>query len=75
MDAKFAAEDVASLRGELLSAGLDSWQAAELISSFLSARGYGISSDGARSVFTRIDASHCTVECMHKELELLALVM
>jgi hypothetical protein len=75
IDGKFTAEDVASLRGELLNAGLDSWQAAELISSFLTARGYGISSEGARSVVTRIDASHCTLECMHHELELMALVM
>ena len=75
VDGKFTAEDVASLRAELLSAGLDSWQAAELVSSFLTARGYGISSDGARSVVTRIDASHCTLECMHQELESLALVM
>lgn len=75
IDGKFAAEDVASLRSELMNAGLDSWQAAELISSFLNARGYGISSDGARNVVTRIDASHCTLECMHQELEMLALVM
>ena len=75
VDGKFTAEDVASLRAELLSAGLDSWQAAELVSSFLTARGYGISSDGARRVVTRIDASHCTLECMHQELESLALVM
>jgi len=75
MDGKFATEDVASLRSELTNAGIDSWQAAELISSFLNARGYGISSDGARSVVTRIDASHCTLECMHQQLELVALAM
>ncbi|AFL87305.1 hypothetical protein Terro_0984 [Terriglobus roseus DSM 18391] len=75
IDGKFTAEDVASLRGELASSGLDSWQAAELVSSFLAARGYGISSDGARSVITRIDATHCTLECMQQELETLALVM
>ncbi len=74
-DGKFTAEDVANLRGELMQAGLDSWQAAELVSSFLSARGYGISSDGARSAVTRIDSLHCSLECMHAELELLALAM
>jgi hypothetical protein len=74
-DEKFSAADVADLRGELMQAGLDSWQAAELVSSFLNARGYGLSSEGARSVLTRIDASHCTLECMHWELEQIALVM
>ncbi len=75
VDGKFSSDDVADLRSELLGSGLDSWQAAELVSSFLNARGYGISSDGARSVITRIDASHCSLECMHQELEQLALVM
>ena len=60
---------------ELMQSGLDSWQAAELVSSFLTARGYGISSEGARNVVTRIDASHCSLECMHQQLEQLALVM
>jgi hypothetical protein len=75
MDGKFSAEDVGSLRSELLGAGLDTWQAAELVSSFLNARGYGISTDGARSVVTRFDGSHSTLESMHQELEQLALVM
>ncbi len=74
-DGKFTAEDVANLRGELLQSGLDSWQAAELISSFMGARGYGISSDGARKVMVRLDALHSTLECMHRELERVALVM
>ena len=75
IDGKFSAEDVATLRGELMQSGLDSWQAAELVSSFLAARGYGISSDGARSAVTRIDSLHCSLASMHAELELLALVM
>lgn len=75
MDGKFNTEDVASLRGELMQAGLDSWQAAELVSSFLALRGYGISSEGARSAVTRIDSLRCSLECMHAELEQLALVM
>ncbi len=74
-EGKFNAEDVADLRGELMQSGLDSWQAAELISSFLNARGYGISSGVARDVATRMDASHCSLEFMHRELERLALVM
>lgn len=74
-DGKFTAEDVATLRTELLQSGLDSWQSAELVSSFLSARGYGVSSEGARSVMTRIDSLHCNLACMHAELEQIALVM
>lgn len=75
IDGKFTCEDVAALRTDLLQSGLDSWQAAELVSSFLSARGYGVSNEGARSVVTRIDPFHCNLECMHAELEQLALPM
>jgi hypothetical protein len=74
-DGKFNAEDVAELRVELLQSGLDSWQAAELISSFLTARGYGISSGVARDIVIRIDPTNTTVETMHQELERLALAM
>ncbi|MGI4755521.1 MAG: hypothetical protein ACRYGF_01590 [Janthinobacterium lividum] len=75
MDGKFTAEDVSALRTELLQSGLDSWQAAELVSSFLNARGYGVSSEGARNAMTRMDAFHCNLECMRAELEQIALVM
>lgn len=74
-DQKFTAEDVADLRSDLMQSGLDSWQAAELVASFLGARGYGMSSDGARSVVTKIDASHSSLERMQAELERVALVM
>lgn len=75
IDGKFTAEDVANLRTELLQSGLDSWQAAELVTSFLSVRGYGVSSEGARNVVTRMDAFHCNLECMRAELEQIALFM
>ena len=74
-DGKFTQEDVAELRGELLGSGLDNWQAAELITSFLSARGYGVSPEGARDVATKLDATHVSLESMHRELELIALAM
>lgn len=67
IDGKFSAEDVATLRVELLQSGLDSWQAAELVSSFLSLRGYGVSSEGARSVVTRIDSFHCNLACIDRK--------
>ncbi|HEY4379740.1 MAG TPA: hypothetical protein VGN01_05300 [Acidobacteriaceae bacterium] len=72
---KFNATDLSSLREELLQSGLDSWQAAELISSFLSVRGYGVSSQAARGIAWRIEASSCSLKCMQEELEKLALVM
>ena len=72
---KFTATDLSSLREELMQSGLDSWQSAELISSFLSVRGYGVSSQAARGVAWRIESSACSLKCMQEELEKLALVM
>lgn len=72
---KFAASDLSGLREELKQAGLDSWQAAELIASFLMLRGYGVSNQAARNVVTKIDGAGCTLEHMQQELEKLALVM
>ena len=72
---KFNATDLSSLREELLQSGLDSWQAAELVSSFLSVRGYGVSSQAARGIAWRIESSACSLKCMQEELEKLALVM
>ena len=72
---KFAATDLSSLRAELMQSGLDSWQAAELISAFLSGRGYGVSNHAARSAASRIEAFGCSLKSMQEELEKLALVM
>jgi hypothetical protein len=72
---KFSATDLSSLRGELQQSGLDSWQAAELIGAFLNERGYGVSSQAARTAATRIESVGCSITCMQEELEKLALVM
>lgn len=72
---KFTEQDIADLRAELQQSGLDSWQAAELVSSFLSTRGYGISSDGARKAVARMDPAICNLAGMKAELERLALYM
>jgi len=72
---KFATSDLSGLREELKQAGLDSWQAAELISSFLMLRGYGVSNHAARNVVTKIEGAGFTLEHMQQELEKLALVM
>ena len=71
----FAVTDLESLRNELLQSGLDSWQAGELVTSFLAVRGYGVSAGEARQVATRMEAGSCSLECMRQELGRLALVM
>ncbi len=72
---KFPIAELQDLRNGLLQSGLDSWQSAELISSFLSGRGYGVSRQHARDAVTRLDGISCTLETMQEELEKLALVM
>ena len=72
---KFAEQDLAGLRNDLLQSGLDSWQAGELISNFLMGRGYGVSNQAARNAATRIESASCSFESMQRELERVALVM
>ena len=72
---KFACADLSTLREELMQSGLDSWQAAELISAFLIGRGYGVSSHDARTAVSRIELIGSSLTAMQEELEKLALVM
>jgi hypothetical protein len=72
---RFTATDLSSLRGELTQSGLDSWQAAELISAFLNTRGYGVSNHAARGAASRIESVGCSLKSMQEELEKLAFVM
>jgi hypothetical protein len=72
---KFTATDLSSLREELAQSGLDSWQAAELISAFLNTRGYGVSSHEARGAATRMESFGGSLKSMQEELEKLAFVM
>jgi hypothetical protein len=72
---KFTATDLSSLREELMQSGLDSWQAAELVASFLNIRGYGVSNHAARSAVSRIESVKGSLKLMQEELEKLALVM
>ncbi len=69
---KFTAADLAALRTDLLQSGVDSFQAAELVTSFLSGRGYGISTAEARGIATSLEGYGCTVESIQKELERVA---
>ena len=72
---KFTPTDLLALRAELLRSGVDSFQAAEIVCSFLSGRGYGVSSHEARHVAYRIETPGVTAEHIQAELERVALVM
>ena len=72
---KFSATDLMTLRHDLLSSGVDSFQAAEIVASFLTGRGYGISPMEARSVVCAIEVPGATPERIQAELERGARVM
>jgi hypothetical protein len=72
---RFAEADLNGLREDLMKSGLDSWQAADLISSFLSARGYGVSMQDARAAAFRMESVSCSIRCLQEELEKIAQVM
>ncbi len=67
--------DLATLREELRQSGLDSWQAGELISAFLSGRGYGVSNVEARTAASVLESGNCNMELLQQELSRLALSM
>lgn len=72
---KFQMAELAGLRTELLQSGMDSWQAAELVTTFLSGRGYGADPAMVREAVVRLEANACNFECMQRELEGVAYVM
>jgi hypothetical protein len=72
---RFADADLTGLREDLMKSGLDSWQAADLISSFLAARGYGVSTQDARTAAFRMESVACSLRCLQEELEKIAYVM
>ncbi len=72
---RFAEADLIGLREDLMKSGLDSWQAADLISSFLATRGYGVSTQDARKAAFRMESISCSLRCLQEELEKIAQVM
>ena len=72
---KFTEADLAGLREDLLKSRLDSWQAADIISSFLTGRGYGVSTQAARNMAAQLELRGCSLKCIQEELEKLAFVM
>jgi hypothetical protein len=72
---KFTPSDVMGLRTELLQSGLDTFQAAEIVVTFLNGRGYGISPREARHVASTIEGLGSKPEQIQAELERVARVM
>lgn len=72
---KFSVSELANLRSELMQSGIDSWQAAEVLSTFLVGRGYGVDSRNVRDAVIRMEMANCSIERMQEELERVALVM
>jgi hypothetical protein len=72
---KFPAAELAGLRTELLQSSVDSWQAAELVTTFLAGRGYGVNPVMVREAVLRLEGAMCSIECMQLELERVAYVM
>jgi hypothetical protein len=72
---KFPVTELAGLRTELLQSGMDSWQAAEVVKTFLMGHGYGADPAMVREAVLRLEAQSCSMECMQSELESVAYVM
>ncbi len=75
---KFSMSELSRLRGELMQSGIDSWQAADVVSTFLVDRGYGVDSFAARKAVAKLEAFRGTLEAMdtiQAVLETVAYVM
>jgi len=72
---QFTPSDLMSLRNDLLQSGADSFQAAEIVTNFLSGRGYGVSTHEARTAASRIEVPGCTAEHIQAELERVAFAL
>jgi hypothetical protein len=72
---KFPAMELSGLREDLMQAGLDSRQIAELIRGFLTERGYGVSFDDARSAGTAIEVRFGSLQGIQETLEKVAVLM
>jgi hypothetical protein len=72
---KFTETDLENLRKQLMQAGIDSWQAADVLSGFLTGRGYGVSTQRARDAIARLEGTERDLDSMQLELERVAFVM
>jgi hypothetical protein len=72
---KFPVIELSALREDLLQAGLDSRQVAEVIRGFLTERGYGVSFDDARSAATALEVRFGSLQRIQETLEKVAVLM
>ena len=72
---KFTPTDLATLRGELRKTKMDSWQAADRVSSFLAGRGYGVNASTMRTAAPHLQILAGSHEVMQSMLEKVAYVM
>jgi hypothetical protein len=72
---QFSATQLRNLRTALMDSAIDSWQAADVLSTFLTGRGYGISPQGARDAIARLEGTDRGLDSMQEELERVAVVM
>lgn len=72
---KFTASELSSLRLELANSAVDTWQAADIVSEFLTGRGYGTSSDRIRHALLTLEGGTANFQRMQEELEKIAFVM
>jgi hypothetical protein len=72
---QFSATQLGNLRTALMNSAIDSWQAADVLSTFLSGRGYGINAQAARDAIARLEGTNRALDSMQEELERIAVVM
>ena len=72
---KFHTNDLTVLRNELLRSDVDSFLAAQIVTNFLTGRGYGCSTHEARNAASRIEVCGSRAEHIQAALELAARVM
>jgi hypothetical protein len=72
---RFTSEDLDNLRHGLLKAKMDSWQVADMVSSFLAGRGYGVDNVIMREAAHRLAIPGKSHESMQALLETVAYVM
>jgi hypothetical protein len=72
---KFTPTELTNLQVKLMKLRSDSWQAAELVSDFLSGRGYGVDAQTIRSAVAELAVLRGSHERMQTLLETMAYVM
>jgi hypothetical protein len=72
---KFPTTELTGLRTELMQSGVDTFQAAQMVTAYLAGRGYGVDLEMVREAVVRLEGNACSVECIQQELERVAYVM